>query len=158
MVEFQLLLLLLIANGLPVFAGPILGSWNYPIDGGLRLPDRHYLFGPSKSIGGILLSLLVTPIASFLLGLGILFGLYFAAAAMAGDLLSSFCKRRLRLAPSTRCYGIDQIPESLLPLLVSSHLIPLQSWQIIWILLMFFVTVLLLSRLLFQLKIKNRPY
>jgi hypothetical protein len=37
---------------------------------------------------------------------------------MAGDLLSSFVKRRLNLPPSSRATGLDQIPESLLPALV----------------------------------------
>ena len=42
-------------------------------------------------------------------GLGI--GLLVAATAMAGDLLSSFLKRRLALAPSSQAIGLDQIPE-----------------------------------------------
>ena len=35
---------------------------------------------------------------------------------MAGDLLSSFTKRRMRLASSSMAPGIDQVPESVLPL------------------------------------------
>ena len=46
-------------------------------------------------------------------------GVVIGATAMAGDLLSSFCKRRLKLAPSSQALGLDQIPEVLLPAVVS---------------------------------------
>ena len=41
-----------------------------------------------------------------------------AVGAMAGDLVSSFMKRRLRLKSEAQAVGLDQIPEVLLPLLL----------------------------------------
>ncbi len=42
---------------------------------------------------------------------------------MLGDLSSSFVKRRLRLKLHAQVFGLDQIPEALLPLLlVQDHL------------------------------------
>ena len=106
----QLLVLLSLANGSPVFAKRILGNaWPVPIDNNARFADGRPLFGPSKTIRGAVVSLLVTALGAPLLGLPIWIGLVVAAAAMAGDLLSSFLKRRLGLAASSKATGIDQI-------------------------------------------------
>ena len=51
------------------------------------------------------------------LGLSWQTGAVLALAAMAGDLLSIFVKRRLRLESGGRAPGIDQVPEALAPLL-----------------------------------------
>jgi CDP-2,3-bis-(O-geranylgeranyl)-sn-glycerol synthase len=45
-------------------------------------------------------------------------GAVVGSAAMAGDLFSSFVKRRVHLPASSRATGLDQIPESLFPLFV----------------------------------------
>ncbi|OMH39004.1 CDP-archaeol synthase [Motiliproteus sp. MSK22-1] len=158
MLELQLLALLLITNGLPILGNYILGPWNSPLDSGYRLIDGQYLLGPSKSWGGLLFSISLTPLAASIMGHGVLFGLYFALAAMAGDLISSFLKRRLKLPSSARCYGIDQIPESFLPLIVSCYYMKINSHQVVLIMLIFIIAAVLLSRLLYLLNIKNRPY
>ena len=99
----QLLILLSLANGSPVIAKRILGeTFAKPIDGNAQFADGRPLFGPSKTIRGVVVSLLVTAMGAPLLGLPIWIGLLVAAAAMAGDLLSSFLKRRLGLAPAAR--------------------------------------------------------
>src|SRR6478736_778738 len=51
--------------------------------------------------------------------------------AMAGDLFSSFVKRRLHLASSSMAIGLDHIPESLFPLLASRWLLPLNILDIV---------------------------
>jgi hypothetical protein len=38
-------------------------------------------------------------------------GVWIASVAMAGDLFSSFLKRRLNLPPSSRATSVDQIPD-----------------------------------------------
>ena len=158
MLELQLLALLLVTNGLPILGNYILGSKNRPLDGGYKLTDKQHLFGPSKSWGGLLFSVSLTPFAALAIGQEMLFGLYFSLAAMAGDLVSSFLKRRLKLPSSARCYGIDQIPESLLPLLVSTHYLNIDSKQIFLTIILFIIAAVLLSRILFLMNIKNRPY
>src|SRR5262245_45390103 len=59
--------------------------------------------------------------------------------AMTGDLISSFVKRRMGLAPSDRVTGVDQIPESVLPLLACIIFLPLTSLDVIAIGLIFFL-------------------
>jgi CDP-archaeol synthase len=53
-----------------------------------------------------------------------------AATAMAGDLLSSFVKRRFGLAPSSKATGLDQIPEALFPLLACRSALSLTALDI----------------------------
>ena len=78
--------------------------------------------------------------------------------AMAGGLFSSFCKRRLGLPSSSRASGLDQIPESLFPLLACRNLLGLAPADIVLCLLMFFVGEVVLSRLLFAFRLRDRPY
>jgi CDP-2,3-bis-(O-geranylgeranyl)-sn-glycerol synthase len=77
---------------------------------------------------------------------------------MGGDLFSSFVKRRLNLAPSSMAIGLDQIPESLAPLVAVRLLAPLTTLDIVVATAIFFVGELLLSRLLYQLNIREKPY
>src|SRR5882724_4149014 len=114
----QSLALLALANGAPVLGKKIFGSrFSRPLDGGIAFVDGRPLFGPSKTIRGILLSLAATTLAAPLLGLDAATGAVAGAAAMAGDLFSSFVKRRLARKSSSQALGLDQLPESLFPLL-----------------------------------------
>lgn len=169
MLEFTLLLLLIIANGSPILARNLLHDrWQQPVDAGLCFVDGRPLLGPAKTWRGIVAACLLTGIAATLLGLPLVTGLLVALAAMLGDLLSSFIKRRLGLVSSSMALGLDQVPESLLPLLLikfyGSQLLPaVQPAAISWmqvgqIIVMFFVAELLLSRILYYLHIRNRPY
>lgn len=92
------------------------------------------------------------------MGLPAELGALAAAAAMSGDLLSSFIKRRLNIAASGQALGLDQIPESLLPLLLLRDELNLADRDIFIIVVDFLVLELLLSRLLFWLHIRERPY
>jgi CDP-2,3-bis-(O-geranylgeranyl)-sn-glycerol synthase len=155
----ELLVLLVIANGAPLVGKKIFGdAFSWPIDGGVRLADGHPLFGTSKTIRGVVLALLITPLASWLLGLGWQVGILVAAGAMAGDLLSSFLKRRLGLLPSSMAIGLDHIPESLIPLAASALLLPVSLLDIVVGVIAFCVGGLLLSRLLFRLNLRDEPY
>ena len=75
-----------------------------------------------------------------------------------GDLLSSFIKRRLKLRPSSMALGLDQVPESLLPLLLLKEPLGLTWPGILRTVVLFFVLELVLSRLLFWLRIRKTPY
>jgi len=115
----QLLILLTVANGSPVIAKWIFGNYcSWPLDGNIKFVDRRPLFGASKTVRGILVSIVITSACAPLLGLTIATGFLVATAAMAGDLFSSFLKRRLSLPPSSKGVSPDQIPESVLPLIV----------------------------------------
>ncbi len=77
---------------------------------------------------------------------------------MAGDLLSSFTKRRLRLKPSSMAPGLDQVPEIILPLFVLAGTLGLGALDIIAGVATFWIGEVLISRLLFALRIRDRPY
>jgi|SRR5271155_727269 len=85
-------------------------------------------------------------------------GLLVGSFAMAGDLFSSFCKRRLSLPSSSRASGLDQIPESLLPLLACRDLLALTAADIVVCVAMFVIGEVVLSRLLYAVRLCDRPY
>ena len=108
----QFVALLTLANGTPAIAKKLLGPFlNQPLDGGALFLDERPLFGPSKTIRGIVLSILITTGFAPVIALDWKIGLVVASVAMAGDLFSSFLKRKLRFQPSSRATGLDQIPE-----------------------------------------------
>jgi len=155
----QFLILLAMANGAPVIAKFILGDkFAAPVDGGALFADGRPWFGPSKTIRGLVFAVLATTGAALLLGLGWEVGALVGTMAMASDLLSSFVKRRLGLAPSGQAIGLDQIPESLFPLLAARLLLPLSALDIAIATMLFFAGELLLSRLLYKLHVRDRPY
>ena len=155
----QSVLLLTLANGAPVIAKRIFGGrFAYPLDGGLSFPDRRPLFGSSKTIRGVLVSILITTASAPLVGLRPGTGALLAATAMAGDLFSSFIKRRLNLRPSSRALGLDQVPESLFPLLACRDALSLTAADIVLAVWIFFVGELILSRLLYKAHLRDEPY
>ena len=155
----QILILLAVANGTPVFAKLLLGGkFAAPLDGGALFSDGRPWFGPSKTIRGLVLATLATTAAAAALGLGWEVGALVGTVAMASDLLSSFVKRRLGLAPSSQAVGLDQIPESLFPLLAVRLLLPLTALDVAVATTLFFAGELLLSRLLYRWRVRDRPY
>ncbi|MGD2076348.1 MAG: CDP-archaeol synthase [Gammaproteobacteria bacterium] len=155
----QLLLLLLIANGAPIIAHNLLGHcWSRPLDGGRLFPDGRPWLGPTKTIRGIIASLALTPLAAAVVGLPTFIGLQVAAAAMVGDLASSFLKRRLGIAPSNMALGLDQIPEALFPALLVRGQLGISFAGTAGVVAVFLVLGLVLSRLLFALNIRRRPF
>jgi CDP-2,3-bis-(O-geranylgeranyl)-sn-glycerol synthase len=155
----SILLLLGVANGSPVFARSLLKErFSAPLDGGRTLPDGQPLFGTSKTVRGLAVSVCSTTFVAMILGFEWSSGLVISLGAMAGDLFSSFVKRRLRLEPHAQAFGLDQVPEALLPLLLLRDRLGL-SWLEVAVLLTAFVALQLgLSRLLFRLGIRDRPY
>ncbi len=85
-------------------------------------------------------------------------GLSIGTASMAGDLLSSFIKRRLDYPSSSMALGLDQVPESLLPALVAAGELQLGIGDIVLVVVLFFLVELALSRLLFRIGIRKQPY
>ena len=155
----KLLILLLAANGTPVVAKRLFGKrFAWPIDGGARFWDGQPVFGRSKTLRGLFSSILVTALCAPLLGLPWQIGAIVSASAMAGDLFSSFVKRRLHWPSSSRASGLDQIPESLLPFLVCRPLLSLSAADIAVGVVAFFVGEIVMSRLLYRLGVRDRPY
>ena len=154
-----LLVLLTLANGTPIVAKKIFGPrFARPLDAGFIFFDGRPLFGHSKTIRGILASIFITTLSAPLVGMGLTIGAIVASAAMAGDLFSSFVKRRLNFPPSSRALGLDQVPESLFPMLACRDALSLTIADIALGVGIFFVGELILSRLLYQVHLRDEPY
>jgi hypothetical protein len=106
----------------------------------------------------VVASILITAVAAPLLEMKVKVGLLAGIAAMLGDLFSSFLKRRIKLEPSSKAIGLDQIPESLLPLLAGRQAFSLTATDILVGTGLFFIGEQLLSRLLFKFHIRDHPY
>ncbi len=155
----KILLLLGIANGTPIIVRKLLGErFGAPLDGGLKGFDGRPLLGASKTIRGLVLSILCTASAAPVLGMEVVLGAGLASASMLGDLTSSFIKRRLGLRPHSQAFGLDQVPESLLPLLLLRQPLGLGYGDIALLVALFVLLELLLSRALYKLHIRDRPY
>lgn len=158
-VILQLLILLMLANGTPLIAKKLFGErYSYPLDGNVTFADGRPVFGRSKTIRGLVLAGLVTTAAAPAIGLRWEIGLLVGGFAMAGDLFSSFCKRRLGLPTSSRASGLDQVPEALLPLLACRELLALSAADIAVCVVMFAAGEVVLSRLLYAFRLRDHPY
>ncbi len=155
----RLLLLLGVANSAPIVAKRLLGDrWAAPLDLGLNFVDGQPLLGPGKTIRGVVAAVVATAPAAWALGISPQVGALIGVVSMAGDALASFVKRRLRVAPSGRATGLDQVPESLLPLLAVQGQLDLSMPQILAISAAFFVLEIPLARWAFRLGLRERPY
>lgn len=154
------LLLILVANSAPILIRhvPLFNSFTWPIDARIKFVDGRRLLGDSKTWRGVVTAVIATAICSAIFHKGLLTGFVVGLLAMCGDALSSFTKRRLGLRTSAMALGLDQTPESFLPLFYLHYHWQL-AWQRIWLLVLFFIILeLLLSRVLFRLHIRKRPY
>ncbi len=159
MIEFNLFLLLLIANGAPILARHVFGKhFDLPLDGGRTTSRGQPWLGPSKTARGLLAAVLATTLGAILLGFSWSTGAMIGLLAMTGDLAASFTKRRLGLPSSSQAIGLDQIPESLLPMLYCTVSLKLAWSSVLWIVMAFWISEVLLSRLLFRLGIRRHPY
>ena len=112
----QFLFLLLVANGAPIIARDIFKDLlSYPLDGGKKLYDGRPLFGPAKTIRGLLAAGVATGCTAPLVGRPMLLGVCLGLYAMCGDLVSSFMKRRLGIKSGDSALARYQKPSSHLP-------------------------------------------
>lgn len=154
-----LLFLLTLANGTPLVVRKMAGArLSYPVDGDREFIDGRPVFGPAKTLRGVVCAMLVTTAGAPLVGLAWPIGLMVGALAMAGDLFSSFVKRRLGRSSSSPVVGIDQVPESLFPLLACLGPLGLTLADIAIGVAAFFVGELVLSRVLYAFDLRERPY
>lgn len=153
------LVMLSLANGTPVLAKKLFGRWlDQPLDGGLQWWDGRWLFGPSKTVRGVVASLVACTLGALFLRIDLLVGAAFGLAAMAGDLSSSFVKRRLGIAPSARAIGLDHIPEALLPTLLASRVLSLDILEIAISVLVFWLGSVWLSPVFYRIGLRDRPH
>ena len=159
MLEVQFLLLIGVANGVPVVITKIFGAvWALPLDGNHDFIDHRPVLGPSKTVRGVVFSTLFTVICAPLIGLHWHIGFLTAVSAMAGDLFSSFIKRRCGMPSSSMALGIDQVPESLFPMLAAHYVLDVPWHGVVAVTVSFFILELALSKILYRLRIRNEPY
>ncbi len=155
----ELLFLLIVANGTPILLRKALKArYAWPVDGGARYFDGRPLLGPSKTWRGLAGAVPMTGVAAWLLGFPLGLGLLFGGCAMLGDLSSSFFKRRFGVPPSGMALGLDQVPESLFPLLAARSELSLEYGYIAWLVMLFLLLELVLSRILYELHIREQPH
>jgi len=155
----QILFMLLATNGAPLLVSRIFRSHgDAPVDFGRRLWDGEPVFGSSKTWRGLVSAVVTAWVLSMIFGYGGRFGLMFGILVMAGDLCSSFVKRRRGLAPGTRSVGWDQGPESLIAAGYAASVLGVAWWwAIVWTL-AFGLVQTLLSKPLYRLRIRKNPY
>jgi len=145
----QLVLLLVITNATPVIISLLAGRhWNRPLDGNRLFRDQRPLLGPSKTVRGVLGSVLVTAMIAPLFNLSAIAGASFALLAMTGDLCSSFIKRRLGIASSRSVPLLDQLPETVIPLWTMQSVLGASAYEMLLAVALFIVIDLVLSRLI----------
>lgn len=159
LLKIKLLLLVILVNGAPVVAKRVFGvRFAAPLDGGRIGYDGRPWLGPSKTARGVIVAVFAGAVGAPLLGLSWRLGAVIGALAMLGDLLSSFIKRRTGIVSSGRATGLDQIPESLFPLLACRWVYGLNGWDLLWMVMLFMVVEILLSQVLFRVHLRDRPY
>jgi CDP-2,3-bis-(O-geranylgeranyl)-sn-glycerol synthase len=159
LLPLQLLVLICAVNGAPILLRRVLRErLLHPVDGGHLWCDGRPLLGPRKTLVGLAVAVFTGLLLGWAFGLGWQVGLLMGGGAMLGDLISSFAKRRLKLPPSGQAPGLDQIPESLLPLLAVRNLLHLGWSEILLVVLAFVLLDSLISPLLYRLRIRNRPF
>mgnify|MGYP006273878837 CR=1 FL=1 len=156
----QIITLLILANGAPIVLRKLCGSsLGWSVDSGKNWPwDGRPVLGKDKTWRGVTGSLMLTGIVSGLLWEQFWLGFTVAGWAMVGDLFSSFIKRRLHYEPGAMALGLDQIPESLFPLMAVRSEMGLGMGEVLILVAIFLILELLLSRWLFVLHIRERPY
>lgn len=135
----KIVLFLLWCNFLPPLSNVIFGErFSYPLDAHIPWFDNKPLFGPHKTFRGLLFTLAGGTLCFPLLGVAWQVAGFAALLAMAGDLLSSFIKRRLVIKSGDSAPFLDQFFEGLFPVIyLQSHLF--LSWQKIVLVLAVFV-------------------
>ena len=115
------------ANSAPVFAAKLLPSWDAPVDFDYSYRGAR-IFGSHKTWRGLIAGLIAASITFAIQQLiysdiGILqhysyfdydrfswmMGIWMGAGALAGDLVKSFLKRRLRIPPGHSWFPLDQL-------------------------------------------------
>ncbi len=155
----NVLLLLVIANGMPVLTRKIFAAYGaWPIDFGITFYDNHPLLGYSKTWLGLVAAILSTTLIAPVFGLSFQTGAIFGLLVMSGDLAASFTKRRLGLIESSRFRLIDVLPESLIPVFILRDTLELNILTGFMVVTLFFIIEVILSPLLFKIHIRHKPY
>lgn len=141
LVSFKILILLWAVNLTPALLSYYLDQrWGRPLDGGRPWRDGRPLLGSHKTIRGVLGGVAAGTITGVYLGFPAWLGLAAGLLSMAGDLFSSFLKRRLSKSSGAVVPGLDQIFEGGLPFAVLGPFGGLSAAGVLGLVLLFSVT------------------
>lgn len=137
------------ANMSAVLAVKVFPEWNMPVDLNRTWRNKE-IFGPHKTYRGLFSGLIVgflifflqqkayalsTTVRSFSLidysALPTAFGAWLGLAALLGDLLKSFCKRRLTIDPGRPWIPFDE-SDWVVGALLGISVLFIPSWNLIW--------------------------
>jgi uncharacterized protein len=153
---FRVVVFLLWVNSLPPIVSLVAGDrFGRTVDGGILWHDGQPLFGPHKTIRGLAAAVAGGILAFPWLGEAWWVAGLAAVLAMAGDLLSSYIKRRSAFRSGAEAAVLDQAFESLFPLLFLNRYLLLDLKENALILVLFIVVSFWCSRL--WLHITGRP-
>ena len=154
-----IIFMLLIVNGAPILAARSMGSrFARPIDAGRLGSDGRRLLGQAKTWRGVVASLFMAAVIGVMIGWALLVSIGFSISAMIGDCLASWLKRRKGLQPSEQAVGLDHIPEAFFPVLFLLMLGLVSVTALLMIPIVFFLLAISLSRVLYILHLRKRPY
>lgn len=157
-----------IANITPIFAVKVsfLKNWNQPIDGDLKLGGKR-LLGDSKTWRGLLTGTLVGGIIGGLqfyihplthsVGLGIYAGLAMGLGALLGDLVESFFKRQLDIAPGVSWFPFDQLDYIIGGVLLVTPVLHPTINTILWVYVVWFAIHLIAVWIGHKLGLREKP-
>lgn len=154
----RLLLLLTSANVAPIALKRLRGNNGVPLDFDRLFVDGRPWLGSSKTWRGLAAAMLAAAATAPALGFSVHAGAALGLPSMAGDALSSFVKRRLGVVPGGRSFGLDQIPEALLPLLVMRDALAVPWLVLVGVTLAFLVLEEPAARLAHRAGLRDRPY
>jgi uncharacterized protein len=136
-------------------------KWDAPLDLGYHLPDGNLLFGSHKTFRGFGAGLGTGLLAGVLFGMPWWLGLGTGLLSMAGDLISSFIKRRLGISSGDIVPVLDQGFEGLFPFFLLAPTFLLSAGEILLLIVIFslgaFIGSLFLNRVLLAAPFANYP-
>jgi CDP-2,3-bis-(O-geranylgeranyl)-sn-glycerol synthase len=130
---------------------------NHPIDFGLRLKGKR-LLGDGKTIEGFLIGLNSGLLVSIILGLDFRISFFVCIAALSGDLIGSFIKRRLGLKRGEEVPLMDQLGFLVMTYLALSFFIIIDYWLALLLLAITYFIHRLSNWLAYLLKLKKVPW
>lgn len=131
LVTLKVTAFILWVNFLPPVAALILGErFNRPIDGNRSWLDHSPVFGPHKTIRGVVSGVAGGTLLYPLLGVTWWVAAVASLLSLTGDLLSSFIKRRCHIPSGRNIIVLDQIFECLVPVFFLQYYLQLTLWQL----------------------------